>query len=42
MYIKIKYLKYSIKYAKVIESEIEQSVRNQGYASLEQVGAVYP
>jgi uncharacterized membrane protein YcaP (DUF421 family) len=34
------YLKDSMKRSRVVESEIEQSVRNQGYANLEHVGAV--
>jgi len=34
------YLKDSMKHSRVVESEIEQSVRNQGYANLEHVGAV--
>lgn len=34
------YLKDSMKCSRVIEAEIEQSVRNQGYANLEKVEAV--
>lgn len=34
------YLEDSMKRSRVIESEIEQSVRNQGYANLEKVEAV--
>lgn len=34
------YLKDSMKCSRVIESEIQQSVRNQGYANLESVEAV--
>ncbi|RXA21892.1 DUF421 domain-containing protein [Methanosarcina sp. MSH10X1] len=34
------YLEDSMKRSRVIETEIEQSVRNQGYANLEQVEAV--
>lgn len=34
------YIKDSMKRSRVVESEIEQSVRNQGYANLEHVGAV--
>lgn len=34
------YIKNSMKRSRVVEDEIEQSVRNQGYANLEHVGAV--
>lgn len=34
------YLKDSMRRSRVIESEIEQSIRNHGYANLEHVGAV--
>lgn len=35
-----KYLKDSMKRSRVVEEEIEQSARNQGYANLEHIGAV--
>ena len=34
------YLKDAMKRSRVVESEIEQSVRNEGHANLEDVGAV--
>ncbi|AKB78507.1 hypothetical protein MSHOH_2024 [Methanosarcina horonobensis HB-1 = JCM 15518] len=35
-----KYIKDSMKRSRVVEEEIEQSVRNHGYANMEHIGAV--
>jgi len=34
------YIKYSMKRSRVVEEEIEQSVRNKGYENMEHIGAV--